>query len=253
MGKPIRLLLTCEHGGNRVPRRYSRLFRGHERLRANHRGYDLGALDLARRLSKALRCRLIASTTTRLLVDLNRSVGSPNLFSVATRNLDLKEKKQLLATCYHPYRSAVEASVSAIVAEGDRVLHIGVHTFTPRLRGVKRRAGVGLLYDPSRPGEQEFCKSWQALLADEARGVAVRRNYPYRGTADGLPRWLRRTYPDSEYLGIELEVNQRLIAADAGVMRIAKHLISSLQRAVAGFSPEYDSRLRKPRGSESGP
>ena len=45
------LLVTCEHGGNRVPKEYRRLFAGWEPVLASHRGYDPGALTLARELA----------------------------------------------------------------------------------------------------------------------------------------------------------------------------------------------------------
>ena len=41
-------LITCEHGGNRIPPRYRDLFAGCEALLQSHRGYDPGALTLAR-------------------------------------------------------------------------------------------------------------------------------------------------------------------------------------------------------------
>jgi hypothetical protein len=88
------------------------------------------------------------------------------------------------------------------------VLHIGSHSFTPSLDGVVRNADVGLLYDPRRLREAAFCDAWLAAL--EARGAGrVRRNYPYAGTSDGLPTLLRHRYGADDYLGIELEVNQR--------------------------------------------
>ena len=80
-----RLLITCEHGGNRVPARYRHMFRGRQRQLETHRGYDFGALVMAREIATRFSAPLIASTVTRLLVDLNRSVGHRDLHSNATR------------------------------------------------------------------------------------------------------------------------------------------------------------------------
>ena len=85
MAKPISLLITCEHGGNRIPPRYRPLFRGFEALLQTHRGFDPGALTMARELAKAFKAPLFVSTVSRLLVDLNRSIGHPRLYSEATR------------------------------------------------------------------------------------------------------------------------------------------------------------------------
>jgi predicted N-formylglutamate amidohydrolase len=70
-------LVTCEHGGNRIPAPYRKLFVRQRALLDSHRGWDPGALQMARALSTALRAPLVASTTSRLLVDLNRSAGHP--------------------------------------------------------------------------------------------------------------------------------------------------------------------------------
>ncbi|MFI4875804.1 MAG: N-formylglutamate amidohydrolase, partial [Blastopirellula sp. JB062] len=40
----------------------------------------------------------------------------------------------------------------------------------------------------------------------------IRFNYPYLGKADGLTTSLRKKLTGDRYVGIELEVNQRLVA-----------------------------------------
>jgi predicted N-formylglutamate amidohydrolase len=67
------LLITCEHGGNSVPPRWRPLFRGHRALLDSHRGWDPGALPIARALAREMNAPLIYSTISRLLVELNRS------------------------------------------------------------------------------------------------------------------------------------------------------------------------------------
>jgi hypothetical protein len=58
-------------------------------------------------------------------------------------------------------------------------------------------------------------------------------NYPYRGTADGLPTTLRRAHPDARYAGIEIEVNQRFPRrGGAAWARLRRILASSLVRAL---------------------
>jgi len=51
----------------------------------------------------------------------------------------------------------------AVLTRGDRVIHVAVHSFTPTLRGVRRNADVGLLYDPARPGELALARRWRAV------------------------------------------------------------------------------------------
>lgn len=202
------LLITCEHGGNEVPEEYASLFRGARRILASHRGYDAGALELARAFARRLETPKAFATTTRLLVDLNRSPGHRRLFSEFSGKLDGPAKEAILAKYYTPYRQQVEAVVAQAVERADRVLHLSVHSFTPVLDGEVRHADLGLLYDPARRREAGLCGRWQKALRTLEPGLRVRRNYPYRGTSDGLVTSLRRRFGAKQYAGLELEVNQ---------------------------------------------
>ena len=73
-------IITSEHGGNRIPAPYRRLFRGQRALLDSHRGYDPGSLVMAKALASACRTPLVASTVSRLLIDLNRSLATHNFF-----------------------------------------------------------------------------------------------------------------------------------------------------------------------------
>jgi len=209
MARTDHVLITCEHGGNRIPPRYRPLFAGFEALLHTHRGYDPGALGLARELAEALAAPLFFSTTSRLLIDLNRSVGHPSLYSEATRSAPVTVRREILEKHYLPYRDEVEAHIAAAIARGSRVIHLASHSFTPVLDGEVRNADIGLLYDPARPGEVELCRRWQARLQAQARELKVRRNYPYTGRSDGFTAYLRRRFPAGVYVGIELEINQK--------------------------------------------
>lgn len=207
----VAILVTCEHGGNRVPAAWASRFADAAETLATHRGWDPGALLLARAIARKLRAPLRAATVTRLLVDLNRSPHHPRVFSEWTRALPRVERAGLLARYHAPHRDAVEGDVAEFVRRGRRVLHLGVHSFTPVLDGVVRRADLGLLYDPRRPLEHSLCAAWADELMRALPHLAVRRNQPYRGVSDGLTTWLRQRFPADAYLGIEIEVNQRLL------------------------------------------
>ena len=189
---------------------------------------------MARALARALRAPLVTSTISRLVIDLNRSIGHPQLFSPATRGAPATVREEIVAQYYRPYRTHVERLVRQSVSRGRRVIHISSHSFTPELDGKVRRADVGLLYDPGRHGEAELCARWKASLAAIAPEQRVRRNYPYAGKGDGLTSHLRLRFPRGAYVGIELEVNQGIVFA-AGrrwtALRLA--LIDSLRMACA--------------------
>ena len=206
-----RLFITCEHAGNDVPAPYEPLFADYRHLLPTHRGWDPGALLLASEIAKRFSAPLYFETTTRLLVDLNRSVATPDLHSEATKPLPLSERRKILERYYHPHRTRVDEAVAALAATGDRIVHIASHSFTPELHGHVRTADVGLLYDPGRPGEVAFCTAWLAALKAADPSLRLRRNYPYLGKSDGVAQSLRRKYAPDAYVGIELEVNQRYV------------------------------------------
>ena len=203
------LLLSCEHASNHVPSAYRELLGERHRLLNTHAGYDIGALELAQLLAARLQAPLFAGGITRLLVDLNRS--APNRRSPATPGLGPHQRdiaRELLARYHQPYRQQVTDCLASLLKAGP-VLHLSVHSFTPVLRGETRRADLGFLYDPGRPAEKTFCTRWRDALAGQTvLELRLRSNYPYRGVSDGLVSALRQHYPASDYLGIELEVNQ---------------------------------------------
>ncbi|MET0681853.1 MAG: N-formylglutamate amidohydrolase [Casimicrobiaceae bacterium] len=227
-------LVTCEHGGNRVPAPYRRLFRGRQALLDSHRGYDPGALVMAKALAEALAAPLVTSTVSRLVIDLNRSIGHPQLWSPATRGAPRELRTSIVERHYSPYRAEVERLVRRSVSRGRRVIHVSSHSFTPVLNGKIRHADVGLLYDPARRGEAGLCARWKASLAAIAPQVRVRRNYPYAGKGDGVTSALRLAFPARAYLGVELEVNQNLVfAASRRWTALRGALIESFRAACA--------------------
>lgn len=214
------VLVTAEHASARIPSVYRPWFQSAEAQAAlgSHRGFDGGAGPVARLLGHWLKAQPVTRTyrgllgrprlgqVSRLLVDLNRSEKHPALLGPWVP----KEAREALVARFHrPHREACLSEVQGAIAEGLVVRHCAVHSFTPVLDGDVRRADLGVLYDPGRDHERRWADAVVAVLrAELGPSVRVRRNYPYRGVADGLPTWLRRHTPRSRYLGIELEVNQ---------------------------------------------
>ncbi len=227
------LLLTCEHGGARVPARYARSFTGARTTLATHRGLDLGALQLARELGRRLDVPLLSCTVTRLLVDANRSLHHRQLFSEFTRGLPEDERARIVERYWWPHRDAVDEALRAGLEASGTVAHVSVHSFTPRWNGVEREVDVGLLYDPSRASERALASRWIAALAALEPELRLRRNRPYRGTADGLTSALRKRHAATCYAGLELEVAQRFPLGDPDRWRrLRRSLAESLRDAL---------------------
>ena len=201
------LILSCEHASARVPARYAAAFssRAAQLALASHRGVDLGALALARDLSRTCRVPLLAGQQTRLLIELNRSPGHRALLSQWSRQLP----RARIAELHAIHEAHLQELARRVRQARGFPLHVAVHSFTPVLAGQVRAFDVGLLSDPARPREVALAERLRQGLRDY--GLSVRRNAPYRGRADGAPTWLRRQFPDRRYAGLELEVNQEFL------------------------------------------
>lgn len=220
------LILSCEHGGNRLPARFQNLFS--KRFLSTHRGYDPGALALARDFAAATGAPLFCSTLSRLLVERNRPLGHPQVFS---RNLPPEVREKLLREYYFPYWRGIERAVRRA---SRRVLHISFHSFTPKLRGERRTTDVGLLFDPAREPEAAFCRRWRHAIQSNNPRLRVRYNEPYAGTHPSMVDSLRKKFRSRRYVGIQVEVNQKFPRSDARRWRaLRRALVRSFETIFA--------------------
>jgi predicted N-formylglutamate amidohydrolase len=207
----VKIIVTCEHGGNQIPPKYQPYFQfAQERLKS-HEGWDIGAIDLAKAFAEQFADYYFFTQISRLLVEVNRSIGRPRLFSNITKPLDPKIKEELLSCYYFPYRRQVSETVEKCITKNNVVLHLSVHSFTPILKQKERLADVGLLYVPQREEERKFCLEWKKKMSVANKSIRVRSNYPYLGKSDGLVTTLRKSFPSTQYIGVELEVNQKFM------------------------------------------
>ncbi|GGI83917.1 N-formylglutamate amidohydrolase [Legionella impletisoli] len=222
------LVLSSEHGGNEVPEPYQHLFADHEDILETHLAWDIGALGIANHLHSVLDCDYFKTTITRLLIDCNRSLKHPKCFSKFTKSLPKTQKNQIIEAYYHPYRDRVSGAIQHHIDKGNQVLHLSIHTFTPELAGVTRKAAIALLYDSKRHGEKEVCRIWQNLMFNHSPPYRIRLNYPYTGSSDGFTAALRKKHLENDYLGIEVECNQALVNDDDSLKALYSTLSDSI-------------------------
>ena len=205
-----KVIITCEHGGNRIPKEYTELFLPHKQLLSSHRGYDIGAWELADIIYNEIGDYYFHSVVTRLLIDFNRTPNSRSLYSPVTKDLDTRTKEIIKRKYYDPYIQAITQTIDEFTYDNHLLIHLSIHSFTPAIDGVVRNADVGILYDPKREKEKSFALNWKEQLYNESN-FKVRMNYPYKGIANGLTTYFRLTTKSQNYIGIELEVNQNLL------------------------------------------
>lgn len=213
MKKTVSVAISCEHASHDVPKSLKKLFQAKKMWLKTHRGYDIGALDVAEALQKEIGDRFFQGKFSRLVVDLNRSAKSRRLFSNVTQALTNDEKNKILHELYFPYRNDVYKFLKKSIEANRVVVHLSVHSFTPVLNGKSRDCDIGILYDPSSAMERKFANKLKDLLDVVFPDFKIRRNYPYQGKSDGLTREMRGKFKKAKYLGIELEFNQKLLGS----------------------------------------
>ncbi len=211
VSRPTKFIVSCEHAGNVIPGRWGSYFRKAGTALRSHRGWDPGAFDVAVSLSQAINAPLFATHVSRLLIDNNRSLTNPAVWSQYSKLIPAGERAEIVDEYYLPHRGEIERAVAASLGDND-VFHLGVHSFTPELNGVVRDCDFSLLYDPKVSSEREFCRDWLSAIKVRNPTWRLRKNYPYRGSADGLTTALRGVFPEGRYCGIELEFNHGLLA-----------------------------------------
>ena len=226
----MKLILTCEHAGNEIPVEFRHLFPEGSEVLDSHRGYDPGAFDLFTHLKQLSDFRHFQSTG-RLLVEVNRSLHHPNLFSEFSKKLSDEAKNEILKKYYFPYRNEVEKNIADVLEKGGKVFHFSIHSFTPRLNGVVRNADIGLLYDPARKEEKRISAALKEQLLKSNPKLKVGYNYPYLGKADGFTTYLRKKFP-IDYIGIELEMNQKFVSGNKMDASIKDAVFEALSRVL---------------------
>ena len=207
--KKWEFIISCEHGGNKIP--FPQNKKLHQKFSAKylatHRAYDKGALELSKILKKKLHPSFyISNEITRLLIDFNRSDYHHDKWGTLIHFLQNSEKK-ICENKYLSYHNQIINHINECHENNVGIIHLSVHSFTPSLRGKKRSTTLGLLFDPNRLIEKRFADNCIISLQNE---IDVLPNFPYLGSDDGLTTKLRKIFHHG-YIGIEIEVNQKLM------------------------------------------
>jgi predicted N-formylglutamate amidohydrolase len=174
------VVITCEHAGNKVPAAFLKhMSRSQQKDLNTHKGWDPGALAMARQAAKTLEAPLLFTQISRLLVDCNRSPYHANCLGPAFRDMDAEEKNFILAAYYWPHRNAIEKEILKSIQDGSSVLHLAMHSFTPVLNGNRRTADGLSTWLRKHYGPNEYAGievEWnQALFTHDLTDAKMKR------------------------------------------------------------------------------
>jgi len=223
------IVLLCEHASNHIPASYGRLGL-EERDLGRHIAWDIGAAKVARRLSGLLDAPAFLSGYSRLLIDLNRPLGSPGSIPVRSEatdipgniGLDDAERDRRAAIMFKPFHDRVAAHLDRRRAEGRPTRLVTVHSFTPVFHGVPRPWHAGVLYD----GARDFGEAILSRLRQDA-SLNVEANEPYVIARDG--DYAVPIHGDDRGIpAVLIEIRQDLVADDTGTEEWAGRLAAAI-------------------------
>ncbi len=147
-------LVVCDHASRRIPRALSHLGLSSEE-RKSHIALDIGAGELARRLSERLNATAVLCNYSRLVVDCNRALTDKSAFLDCSAGIDVpgnmqlsKEQKARRAAAIHePYHAAIDRELDRLSEFVEAPVLIAIHSFTRVLAEEQRRWDCGVLWD----------------------------------------------------------------------------------------------------------
>lgn len=231
-------VLVCEHASAFIPASLRDLGLAPQD-RHSHAVWDIGGLDLAKRLSVLLDAPLVASRVSRLVYDCNRPPESPTAIPAQSeiisvpRNRDLppEERAARVAEVYRPFEALVAKTVADKTARDPVApVLVTVHSFTPVFYGKPRLTELGILHDD----DDRFAQAMMAAAAARGQGIKTELNAPY-AASDGVTHTLRRH--GNGLLNVMLEIRNDMIDHASGVETVADDLNVLLNRAFVALEP----------------
>lgn len=229
-----RAFLVCDHASNAIPRGLVDLGLGPEQL-AQHIAWDPGAAAVARGLAARLDAPLVLGGYSRLIVDLNRPLASPESMPEQSAgvvipgncNLSRQARAARAAALFSPYHQAVGRLLDA---RADRQpLLLSIHSFSPQLDGRSRPWQVGVAYGRDRR-LADLMRHGLGLRGD----LRVGDNQPY-GIEDANDYTLP-THGEGRGIGhVMIEIRQDELRTLAAVGAWVERLAGAYARAEKSF------------------
>ena len=176
-----RAILVCDHASRRIPRRLGTLGVDPRAL-SRHIAWDIGAADVARRLSVTLDAPLVLCDYSRLVIDCNRPHWAGDAFTTLSEDVEIPGNRDLgpanrtarIDEVFRPYQGAVDRVVQSRMGRARPPIMVSVHSFTPVYLGRRRPWDIGVHYRL----DERLARLALAALRRET-GLCVGENEPY--------------------------------------------------------------------------
>lgn len=235
-------LLVCDHAGNRIPRRLGTLGVS-DADRRRHIAWDVGAAEMAKRVSERLDAPLVLQTYSRLVIDCNRDPKVPSSMPRVSETTEVPGNRDLaphevearIAEIFRPYHDRITAMMDARAAHGRTTILVALHSFTPYFEGWGARPWhIGILYNR----DNRLPRIMLELLKDEP-ALTVGDNEPYK-VSDATDYTIPVHGEGRGVVHVEIEVRHDEIETAEGQDAWAARLVHFLEHAAERLADEKE-------------
>ncbi len=231
-----RVLLVCEHACSYIPARFENLQLSTDVL-GSHAAVDIGALDLAKSVSRLLDAPLLSTAVSRLIYDCNRAFGASGaipekseVFEIpGNRNLSDAEVRKRYDDYYLPFETAIS---NCLENYDEPPLLVTIHSFTPVYYGSTREVDIGIICDQDKRLADQMVSQASALT-----DLCVKLNDPY-GPGDGVTHTLALHGYKNDLLNTMIEVKNDLLGTVEQRQDMALILATMISRSAERFGYE---------------
>ena len=152
-----RFVLLCDHASNYISADLRNLGLSAADL-ASHIAWDIGAAAITELLSDHLRAPAVLCGISRLVIDCNRQLNSPELIPASSNGIvvpgnvamDTASREMRIDRWFHPNHDAVETLLRERIRQRYMPVVIAIHSMTPILNGRPRPWPIALSSDADR-------------------------------------------------------------------------------------------------------
>jgi predicted N-formylglutamate amidohydrolase len=235
-------VIVVDHASARIPRRLGNLGLASSEL-TRHIAWDIGALEVASRVSKSIDAAMLAQNYSRLVIDCNRDpkvsssipVMSESSAIPGNANLDASEAARRRAEIFDPYHERICRLLDERLAAGRPTILVAQHSMTNVYKGEHRHMHAAILYNRDR--------RFAGLMLDALRrekDLIIADNEPYF-VSDETDYTIPRHAEARELPHVEIEIRQDLVADEAGQIEWAQRIAAALQDAKCEFAARFAS------------
>jgi predicted N-formylglutamate amidohydrolase len=236
-------VLICEHASHSIPASLGGLGVAPENI-VKHIGWDIGAAEVAKILSKVLDATLIVQNYSRLVYDCNRppeaQSAMPEVSEIyeipGNKNLGANDRRARVQEIYRPFHHTIEACLDERAISGRLTIPISIHSFNPTYHGKPRNFDIGFLFDRD---------NWLAnFLVKAFPSDKARLNEPY-GPKDGVMHLMNLHAFPRGLKHVMIEIRNDLITTAKNQNLWANYLSVPLAQAASVLTNEALAKLNQ--------